>query len=111
MNSLSSAERSGQQQQLGASEERVRQLELQLVKQRCDWEQDAREWQSFRRHQSDLGEWLVDAATNDAGHVVKSPIDAALGGESCLPGTFSISSNGRRYHLALVSTLYEVKET
>jgi hypothetical protein len=110
MNTLNSDEWEGMQQRLGASGELIRQLEQQVMKQRAQWERDAAEWRRFRRHLSDLGDWLVDAATDSSGRIVKPVIDAALGGEQCVPGAFTVKTNGRRYQIALVSTHYEVKE-
>ena len=94
---------------LGMREEQIRQLERQresLVA--C--QADAREWARLRDHQQELGEWLIDQATNPNGDVVHSVIDAALGGELFVPGSFTASCGGRRYHFELVSTMYSVFE-
>ena len=98
------------QQSLGESQQRIVQLESQLRVCRAEWESAAREWQRFQRHLSDLAEWLIDSATNDAGRVIASQVDAALGGETCIPGDFYFSAKGGRYHLKLVSTAYEIEE-
>lgn len=74
------------------------------------WGRDAHAWQRFQRHRSDLGAWLVDAATDEAGVIVKPRINAALGGECCVPGVFTVSANGKLYQISLVSTHYEVTE-
>jgi len=98
------------QQNLGESQQRIVQLEAQLRVCRTEWEPAAKEWQRFQRHLSDLAEWLIDSATNTAGRVVIPQIDAALGGEICIPGDFYFSVKGCRYHLKLVSTDYEIEE-
>lgn len=96
--------------QLGAREERVRQLERQVAIQRERWDSDAREWQRMQIHRDDLAEWLIDRATNDSGHIQKTLIDAGLGGESFVPGTFTTIANGRKYRFDLASTEYEIQE-
>ena len=98
------------QQKLGESQQRIVQLEAQLRVCRTEWEPAAREWQRFQRHQSDLAEWLVESATDAAGRVVIPQVDAALGGETCIPGDFFFSVKGCRYHLKLVSTDYKIEE-
>jgi hypothetical protein len=98
------------QQQLGSNAERIRQLEQQVIQQRNDWESAAREWKRLEQYRNEIGEWLVDSATNERGHVVKREIDAALGGELYLPGMFFVRTNDREYQLELVSTHYTVTE-
>ena len=111
MSSMSFSERSRLQQELGASDEQIRHLQQQLVRQRADCEASANEWRRFLRYQSDLGEWLIDAATNEEGKVVTPRIDAALGGETCVPCSFTMAFKGKQYQLDLVSTSYEVRES
>lgn len=110
MSSANSNERDRQFQQAGANEHRFQQLERQVAQQRTDWELDAREWKRLQGHQRDLAEWLIDNATNDEGRLTKPRIDAALGGEAFVPCSFTFIAKGRKYHLALVSTVYEVQE-
>ena len=98
------------QQEFGARDERIRSLEQQVLRQQKQWETGAREWHRFQRHLSDLGEWLIDAATNEAGRVMTPQIDAALGGETCVPCSFTMTAHGKQYQIDLVSTCYEVKE-
>lgn len=73
-------------------------------------EAESRKWNRFLRDRADLGDWLIDAATDSNGAVVTPRINAALGGEDCVPGEFSVAANGKRYHIALVSTSYEVTQ-
>lgn len=110
MNPACPLERDRLQHQLGERDERVRHLERQVAKQSAQWELDAREWQRLQRHRHDLAEWLVDAATNEYGQLMKPQIDAGLGGELFVPCTFTVAANGKQYQLALVSTCYEVRE-
>lgn len=68
------------------------------------------QWKRLERHRLDIGEWLVDSATNENGRVVKAEVDAALGGELYVPCMFTVRANGRQYQLELVSTHFEVTE-
>jgi hypothetical protein len=111
MNLQNSHEYDQIQQQLGSIAERIRELEQQVTQQRIAWEADAREWRRLERDRSELGDWLVEEATNERGRVVKREINAALGGETYIPCTFNVAADGKRYRLALISTHYEVQET
>ena len=110
MNLQNSHEYDQIQQQLGANAERIRELEQQLAEQRIAWEADAREWRRLERYRSELGDWLVDEATNDHGRVIRPDVNPALGGELYIPCTFTVAANQKRYRLELVSTHYEVTE-
>ena len=110
MNSKSLLDRDELQQLLGACRERILQLDRLVIEQKMEWESDATEWRRQQRHRRDLAEWLIDGATNEHGRLVKSQIDAGLGGESFVPCSFAFTANGRRYRLELVSTIYEIKE-
>ena len=98
------------QQMLGARDQRIRALERQLASSANIQQSDAREWQRLQMHRQDLGEWLVDFATNDSGIVVKPILDAGLGGELFVPCSFDAFQNERRYRLELRSTEYKVSE-
>ena len=110
MSPVNSIERDRQFQEAGANEHRIQQLERQVAQQCNDWETGAREWKRLHGHQRDLAEWLIDHATNDAGRVTKPRVDAALGGEAFIPCSFTFIAKGRKYHMSLVSTVYEVEE-
>ena len=98
------------QQMLGARDQRIRDLERQLASSANIQQSDAREWQRLQIHRRDLGEWLVDFATNDLGFVMKPILDAGLGGELFVPCSFDAFQNNRRYRLELRSTEYKVSE-
>ncbi len=110
MNQEHPQERDLLQQQLGARDERLRQLEQRAIDQHSRWESDATEWQLLQRHRNDLAEWLIDSATNEAGKLIKTVVEAGLGGEAFVPCSFTATTNGRRYRLDLASTEYEIKE-
>ena len=110
MISLPPCERDLLHRQLGERNERILQLERQNAMQKALWESDACEWQRLQRHRRDLEEWLIDAATDERGRMLKSPIDAGLCGESFVPGTTTVTSNGKQYRLSIGSTLYDVEE-
>lgn len=98
-------------QLLGAQEERIHRLELQLERQQQAWEPAFREWQRLIRDRRDLAEWLIDQATNETGQVIQPVIDAALCGDPFVPCSFRWSSSGHEYHLKLSSTEYFVEAT
>ncbi|HEY0984084.1 hypothetical protein [Schlesneria sp.] len=110
MSALDSSERDLHFQTTGEMEHRCQQLERQVAKQRADWELGAREWKRLQRYQQELADWLVDNAANDDGRLIKSQINAALGGEDFIPCSFTFSAKGRKYHMELVSTVYEIQE-
>ena len=98
------------QQMLGARNERIRQLERELVEQRRHSQESAREWVRLIDYQKELADWLIESTTNEGGMVVRHRMDAGLAGELFIPCAFFKESNGRRYRLELVSTEYEIKE-
>ena len=97
-------------QQLGACEERARQLERTVTEQQRQWELAARSWRRLQIHHKDLAEWLVDIATDESQRIIHQIIDAALSGELFVPCSFTASVNGRHYRINLVSTRYEICE-
>lgn len=97
------------QRLLGARQEQTQTLEKKLN----SYEEDAskaRQWAQLERHQQELGEWLFDQATNENGDIVQAIIDAELGGELFVPGSFVAFFQGCRYQFDLVSTKYSVRE-
>lgn len=97
------------QQQLGAQQQQIVELQQKLSDHRQRFEPDAREWQRLLRHRSELAEWLIENATNEHGRLVEPRIDAALGGEAFVPCSFTGFGRDKRYRLELVSTVYEIK--
>ena len=69
----------------------------------------AKQYSRCLKHRDDLGEWLVDQATKD-GKQTKFTIDASLGGEDFVPGSFTRIVNGKKYSFELVSTVYKISE-
>jgi hypothetical protein len=67
-------------------------------------------WKRLQRQRNDLGEWLIDQATDVSGDLTDLPIDACLGGDDFVPCSFRAMSNGRRFQIDLVSTAYTVVE-
>lgn len=110
MSLINHPERDRQFQEEGAKDHLFQQLERQVAQQRTEWELDAREWKRLQRYQQDIAEWIVDNATNEDGQLVKPRIDAALGGEAFIPCSFTFLAKGRRYHMSLISTVYEIQE-
>lgn len=54
----------------------------------------------------DLAAWVVESATDQGGQIVTDEIDAALCGETWVPGW--MVHNGKR--ITLVSTIYRIEE-
>ena len=96
--------------ELGAQDFLIRQLEQQLSEQRLRWETAAVEWRRLLSLRKDLGEWLIDRATNSFSRVVSPQHDAGLRGELFVPGSFTEKINGHQYQCDLISTIYEVTE-
>jgi|GEM_PF-2720302 len=98
-------------QLLGAQEERIHRLELQIERQQQTWEPAFQEWQRLNRDRRELAEWLVDQATNESGKVIHPLVDAALDGDTFVPCSFGWSASGCEYRLSLSSTEYCVEVT
>lgn len=98
------------QQLLGARDELIRQLERQIATLRQRQNSDAHEWRRLTAQQRDLEEWLIGSATNRSGKIVTTLIDARLGGDRFVPGSFSSVIRGRRYQCELASTIYSIRE-
>lgn len=69
-----------------------------------------RAWKDLLLQRRQLGEWLIDQATDVSGNLTEIPIDACLGGDDFVPCSFRAMSNGRRFQIDLVSTAYTVVE-
>ena len=69
-------------------------------------------YRAIERHSENIAEWLVDQATDSRGRLKSEvvEIDAALGGEDVIPCTMTKIINGRKYRMALVSTVYAIEE-
>jgi hypothetical protein len=64
------------------------------------------EMQRLTTWSGDLAAWVVESSTDESGQIVKHEIDAALGGETWVPGW--MVHDGKR--ITLVSTAYRVEE-
>lgn len=70
----------------------------------------ARAWMHLLLRQQDLGDWLLDQAMDASGSLAKAVIDACLGGDDFVPGSFRMRSNDREFQIELVSTEYSIVE-
>src|SRR5262245_12899034 len=74
------------QQLIGSKEQQLLELKTKLAQLQQASETGAREWQKLVDHREELADWLLDQATNEEGLLVRSIVDAALGGELFVPG-------------------------
>jgi len=101
--------RDADQRYIGHLLETIRKLERQLGEQQI-LQAQSQTYNSMCKHRHELGEWLVDQATTN-GRLNKPPtVDAALGGEDFVPGSFALIVSGTKYAFELVSTVYSVEE-
>ena len=64
------------------------------------------EMRRLTKWSEDLAAWVVESSTDESGQIVKHEIDAALGGETWVPGW--MVHDGKR--ITLVSTVYRVTD-
>lgn len=64
------------------------------------------EMRRLTKWSEELAAWVVESSTDEGGQIVKHEIDAALGGETWVPGW--MVHNGKR--ITLVSTVYRVED-
>ena len=64
------------------------------------------EMRRLTKWSEDLAAWVVESSTDESGQITKHEIDAALGGETWVPGW--MAHNGKR--MTLVSTVYRVED-
>ena len=64
------------------------------------------EMRRLMKWSEDLATWVVESSTDESGQIIKHEIDAALGGETWVPGW--MVHNGKR--MTLVSTVYRVED-
>ena len=64
------------------------------------------EMRRLMKWSEDLATWVVESSTDESGQIIKHEIDAALGGETWVPGW--MVHNGKR--ITLVSTVYRVED-
>ena len=64
------------------------------------------EMRRLTKWSEDLAVWVVESSTDESGQIIKHEIDAALGGESWVPGW--MIHDGKR--ITLVSTVYRVED-
>lgn len=64
------------------------------------------EMRRLTKWSEDLAAWVVESSTDAGGQIIKHEIDAALGGETWVPGW--MVHNGKR--MTLASTVYRVED-
>ena len=64
------------------------------------------EMRRLTKWSEDLAAWVVESSTDESGQIIKHEIDAALGGETWVPGW--MVHNGKR--MTLASTVYRVED-
>lgn len=107
--SVISEQRDSLNRLLGARDAEIARLKRELAEAQS-LRADAIAYRRLCQHRDELGEWLIDNATNSSGRLVKPRIDAAVGGEDWNAGSFKTMCKGRKYRIALVSTEYEIEE-